>query len=228
MATTDIRAKYAAKLQSAGLSGALSAVDRARDDATTTSGDAAGHWAARAHATTTSSSGSSSRWMAATGTGKLLQYLHQRSMKLALVGKPVVTVTDTPNPEEAQQMKDFLQQMKDKVVFACVIPQVGTLTVDQLAQRAIQEVLRPSSSDHSNSDTPTPDISPDRCLWVSDRDDYLRAAREAGLVTVRIRPPNARRGQVSAHYTVETVPETQQVINEINGISFSTVLQHRV
>ena len=240
LSTPDIRAKYAAKLQSAGFQSGLSGVDRAKEEQTSHTGDAAGHWAARAHATTIPTS--TNRWMAATGTGQLLQYLHQRSMKLVLVGTPVAAGTDnnnTPNSEETQQMNDFLQQMKGKVVFTAVIPQDGTMTVDRLAQRAIQEVLmlKPSSSNGTTTAPPPaaaataakPEtLSPDRCLWVSDRDDCLRAAREAGLVTVRIRPPNARRGHVSAHYTVETVPETQQVINEINGISFKTVLQQGV
>ena len=132
-------------------------------------------------------------------------------------------------------MNDFLQQMKDKVVFAVVVPQDGTLTVDRLAERAIQEVLLLKASSSADTTTtasattsPTETLAPDRCVWVSDRDDCLRAAREAGLMTVRIRPPNARRGQVSAHYTVESVPDTQQVINEINGISFKTVLRQGV
>ena len=239
LSTSDIRAKYAAKLQSAGFQSGLSGVDQAKEEQTSHTGDAAGHWAARAHATTIPTS--TNRWMAATGTGQLLQYLHQRSMKLVLVGTPVAAGTDknVPNGEETQQMNDFLQQMKGKVVFTAVIPQDGTMTVDRLAQRAIQEVLmlKPSSSNGTTTAPPPaaaataakPEtLSPDRCLWVSDRDDCLRAAREAGLVTVRIRPPNARRGHVSAHYTVETVPETQQVINEINGISFKTVLQQGV
>lgn len=188
--------------------------------------------------------------MAATGTGKLLNYLHQRSMKLALVGTPVVVPEDGGAAaaesssqwwqDEARQMNDFTKQMKDKVVFAATVPQDGTRTVDQLAQRAFQELLlwkaaATSDSDDGNSSgsaattTTTTTIEPDRCLWVSDRDDCLRAAREAGLVTVRVRPRNARRGNVSAHYTVASVPETQEVINEINGVSFNAVLhQHGV
>jgi len=221
---TDIRAKYASKLKSAGFKGGLSAVDLAKHEIAEVDvkGDAAGHFAARAHATTDSASSSSSRWMAATGTGKLLNYLHQRSMKLALVATPVKEATKVPAQAESQRMDDFLKQMKGKVAFASVIKQDGTLTVDLLAKKVVEKLL---SADDSKAAAA---IAPDRCLWVSDRDDCLRAAKEVGLMTVRVRPKNARRGNVSSHYTVETIPETQEVINEINGISFNTVLQHGV
>ena len=235
--SNDIRSKYAAKLQSAGIAG-VSAVDRAKHeisgDEQQPQGDAAGHWAARARATASPSS--PSRWMAGTGTGKLLNYLHQRSMKLGLVGTPVIQQQQNNHSnkeeEEGRRMDDFLKQMKYKVEFAAVIRQDGTLTGEKLVQKAVNEMLQ-SSSNNDNNDSSNKEnavqtlstIAPDRCLWVSDRDDCLRAAKAAGLVTVRVRPANAPRGNVSAHYTVESVPETQTVINEINGISFSTVLQ---
>ena len=61
-------------------------------------------------------------------------------------------------------------------------------------------------------------------VMVSDKDQYIKAAKDVGMVTIRVCPPNSRRGNVSAHYTVQTVPETQDIINQINGISFNTVL----
>jgi hypothetical protein len=207
----DIRAKYASKLKAAGLG--ISTVDRVKDDEGR--GDASSHFAARAHATT------DSRWMAATGTGKLLNYLAQRSMKLALVAIPVDEAhNDGPTDaqlKEAKQMDDFCSQLK--IEFSSILKQDGTFTIDAMVERIIRELLQPN-------DLPaTSMISPDRCLWVSDRDDYLRAAKDAGMMTVRIRPANARRGNVSTHYTVATVPDTSTVIDEINGISFSSVLQ---
>jgi hypothetical protein len=214
----DIRSKYAAKLQRA-VGGGVGAVDRVKSEDSDKKGDAAGHFAARARATNleaSNSSGGGGKWMAATGTGQLLGYLHQRSMKLGLAATPVATKQKEQNSEEAQRMDDFQKQLRDKVKFDAVLKQDGSYTANKLVQETLAKLLVDDSG-----------TTPDRCLWVSDRDDCLRAAKEAGLLTARIRPKNARRGNVSAHYTVESVPEVQTIINEINGISFNTVLQQR-
>jgi beta-phosphoglucomutase-like phosphatase (HAD superfamily) len=116
-------------------------------------------------------------------------------------------------------MDDFATQLRDKVKFDTVIP--GSFTAPKLIEETLAKLLVVGSDT-----TASPTIlTPDRCLWVSDRDDCLRAAKDAGLLTARVVRPNARRGNVSAHYTVQSVPEVQAVINEINGISFNTVLQ---
>jgi methionine salvage enolase-phosphatase E1 len=70
-------------------------------------------------------------------------------------------------------------------------------------------------------------LDPTNVLLVSDRDDYLRAGKDCGMVTCRIRPLNAPRGNISTHYSVPLVPEVKDVINEINGISFNAVLKSR-
>jgi hypothetical protein len=64
-------------------------------------------------------------------------------------------------------------------------------------------------------------IDPVATMVVSDKDDYLKAAKDEGMISCRIRPKNARRGNISAHYNVETVAQVQDVVNEINGISYS-------
>jgi FMN phosphatase YigB (HAD superfamily) len=64
-------------------------------------------------------------------------------------------------------------------------------------------------------------------MLVSSREEHLRAAKEEGWVTCRVRPKNAPRGNVSTHYTVEAVPDVRQVLDEINGISYSAVMSSR-
>jgi hypothetical protein len=220
---TDIRAKYAAKLQSQGLN--IVDVDRAKHTVEAIKGDAAGHFAARQHATTTihpdknNSSNSVQRWMMGTGTGRLLNYLYQRSMKIAIVGTPIQqTESDSPASDaallEAASMRDMAQQMKDKVELDILLPQDGNYT----AAKFVQQVL----TLFRNQDAT---LSPDRVVWVSDRDDCLRWAKEAGITTLRVLPKNARRGNITAHYTITNVPEAQTILNEINGISYSHVLQ---
>ena len=205
----DVRAKYADKLQKKQQQGTtLSSVELAKQQLELNKGDAASHWAARNMAKSLPSS--NKKWMASTGTGALLQYLTQRSMKLALLPTPHTTSNIT-NEEEATRMQDFQKQLSDVVVDVVITD--GSLG----ASHVLQTVLLPRC---------TP-LAPESILVVSDRDEYLRHAKDCGMVTCRIRPPNAPRGNVSAHYTAPSIPEVQNVLDEINGISFNAVLKGR-
>jgi hypothetical protein len=157
-------------------------------------------------------------------------------MKLGLAATPVKAAAQSdaqPPPSlEARQMTDFAKQLKDRIHFDVVVPdqcQAPQLIATTLARLQGAVASTVASDNHGQTLTPPPmpavPITPPRCLWVSDRDDCLRAAKEAGLLTARIVRPNARRGNVSAHYTVETVGEIMTVVNEINGISFNAVLR---
>ena len=205
----DVRAKYADKLQKKQQQGTtLSSVELAKQQLDLNKGDAASHWAARNMAKSLPSS--NKKWMASTGTGALLQYLTQRSLKLALLPTPHTTSNIT-NEEEATRMQDFQKQLSDVVVDVVITD--GSLG----ASHVLQTVLLPRC---------TP-LAPESILVVSDRDEYLRHAKDCGMVTCRIRPPNAPRGNVSAHYTAPSIPEVQNVLDEINGISFNAVLKGR-
>eukprot|EP00543_Licmophora_paradoxa_P015016 CAMPEP_0202470720 /NCGR_PEP_ID=MMETSP1360-20130828/82384_1 /ASSEMBLY_ACC=CAM_ASM_000848 /TAXON_ID=515479 /ORGANISM="Licmophora paradoxa, Strain CCMP2313" /LENGTH=126 /DNA_ID=CAMNT_0049096513 /DNA_START=123 /DNA_END=503 /DNA_ORIENTATION=- len=126
-------------------------------------------------------------------------------MRLALL--PV------PNNKEArlegQRMKDFMKQLP-QVSFDLLLKegeQTGSI-LDNLLEGLDSDALA--------------------TLVVSDRDDYLRSAKEAGMVTCRVRPhPNAPRGNISAHYNVTNLADVQDVVNEINGISFNAVFSAR-
>jgi hypothetical protein len=213
--TADLRLKYADKLrQKTGGGGVATVVDNARDELVSSQrgGDADFHFAARQHAMAQSSSTTSTRWMAGTGTGQLLSFLHSRSFKVVLLPTPVEQVQKAPSPSheaEAQSMDELVQQLQSKLSFHSVIHQNGSLTVDRIFTDALADTV----------------TMRDRCLCVSDRDSILKGAKDAGMLTLRIRPPNARRGNVSTNYTAETVTETQTIVNEINGISFNSVLQ---
>lgn len=192
--STDIRAKYAEKLASRG---GLAGVDHAKRqvEETLAKGDAAGHLQARAAAV--SQTVGETKWMALTGTGSLLTYISNRSMKIALLPLP----SPEPRLDVKQKMTTFTKQMS-LVSFDLLIDKGKDAT----------EILQELQSEF--------DVDPVATMIVSDRDDYLKAAKEGGMVACRIRPKNARRGNISAHYNVETVGEVQDVVNEINGISF--------
>lgn len=221
-----IASKYADKLRRRGLEGGLAAVELAKhqvQDTTTTTttttlsrGDAAGHLAARKIAAAAGSSSSKSSWMAMTGTGALLQYLTQRSIKIVLLpSRPSFDDDDgdkamDPRPlneQEGERMEEFTRQL-NSVAFEALLKD-GRLGPTKLVQSSLQKLK----------------MDPNLVLLVSDRDDYLRAAKEASFLTCRILAPNARRGNISAHYRVASIPEVQEVVNEVNGISFNAVLK---
>lgn len=202
---TDIRNKYAAKLQNrGGIAGIELAKYQAEDSHL--KGDAAGHLVARAMAVKAgSSSETSQRWMAHTGTGALLQYVTIRSMKIALLPVP----GNGKAEQEGNRMEEFTKQIP-QVSFDVVLKEGET--VAEILQNLLSQVS----------------MEPLTCLVVSDRDDYLRTAKEAGMTTCRVRAhANAPRGNTTAHYTVTSMAEVQDVVNDINGISFKAAASAR-
>ena len=210
----DIRAKYAKKLKG-GLAGIELAKSQVEDSLS--KGDAAGHLAARKIAmkqpTTTQSnrSGKATKWMANFGASKLLTYLTHRSIRIALLPSPSHVGDALRQEQEQDHMQDLATQLKD-VVIDVTVPSLmekdGAAIVTSLKKNVLQEF----------------GMDPGSVLLVSDRDDYLRAAKEVGMMTCRLQPKNARRGNITAHYTSPSVEEVQEVVNEINGISFNAVL----
>lgn len=201
----DIRNKYAAKLQNRG---GIAGIELAKYQAVDShlKGDAAGHLAARAMAVKAgSSSETSQKWMAHTGTGALLQYVTIRSMKIALLPIP----GNGKAEQEGNRMEEFTKQIP-QVAFDVVLKEGET--VAEILQNLLSQVS----------------MDPLTCLVVSDRDDYLRTAKDAGMTTCRVRAhANAPRGNTTAHYTVTSMAEVQDVVNEINGISFKAVASAR-
>ena len=202
----DIRSKYADKLSKRGVQGGLAEVELAKHtvEETLRRGDAGGHLAARKIAAANPVSRQKS-WMALTGTGALLQYLTQRSIQIALLPRP----SETLNQDEGEYMEDFQRQLND-VNFGHLLKD-GRPGAEDLVQTVLQKLH----------------LDPTVVLFVSDRDSYLRAAKEANLMTCRILPPNARRGNISANFTVPDIPAVQGVVDEVNGISFSAIAKSR-
>ena len=170
--------------------------------------------------------------MAMTGTGKMLSTLTYRSVKIALFSRAstVSLSTDSGNNGSGssrtpkQRMEDLARQLKD-VVFDVLLdhPAGDTTTTtthvsssvanqDHVAQMVIT-ARKALSCDRDNA-----------ILLVSDQDSYLKAAKDMGMVTCRIRPKNAKRGNVSTTYEVETILQVENVVNEMNGISYNAVL----
>eukprot|EP00523_Entomoneis_sp_CCMP467_P014223 CAMPEP_0168790276 /NCGR_PEP_ID=MMETSP0725-20121227/13312_1 /TAXON_ID=265536 /ORGANISM="Amphiprora sp., Strain CCMP467" /LENGTH=352 /DNA_ID=CAMNT_0008840667 /DNA_START=726 /DNA_END=1784 /DNA_ORIENTATION=- len=199
--SNDIRSKYADKLQKKGMGG-ITGVDIAKQqvEETMQRGDAGGHLAARKIAMAEGTS--AKKWLALSGTGQVLRYLTQRSMKIILLPQPVKEI----NPQEGTQMEDLSKQLND-VVFDVLVKD-GSLGVAATIGTILKKVQP---------------MDPNLLLVVSDRDDYLKSAKEAGMTTCRIRPPNARRGNISTNYMASSIPEVKNVVDEINTESRSTL-----
>lgn len=200
--SSDIRVKYADKLKSRG---GLAGVDNAKRERENTigTGDAASHMAARAAAV--SQTAAETKWMALAGTGSLLSYISNRSMKIALL--PVPREEDDSDESVGKRMKEFEKQLPNVFFDLLIDKGDNALYILKLMLKKLE-------------------MDPVATIVVSDRDDYLRAAKDTGMVTCRVRPMNAKRGSVTAHYNVETISEVQDVVNQINGISFQATLSN--
>ena len=197
----DVRSKYASKLAQKGIAGGVVGVERLRQEQQDDrkQGDAAGHLAARKRAMQQPTE-SNSQWMARTGAGNLLQFLTQRSIKVALL-------PSSRNVEkEKQQMRDLEKQLPHVIIDLVVDTDTAA---PGMLQEALAELKIPSKV----------------VLTVSAQDDYLRAAKDLGCMTCRLRGKNAPRGNVSTPYMAASIEEVKDIVNEINGISFNAVLR---
>jgi hypothetical protein len=65
-------------------------------------------------------------------------------------------------------------------------------------------------------------MEPQVFMVISNRDAYLRRAKELGMISCRIRSNfNGPRGAVTAHHTLSSLSEVQDVIQEWNGVSYA-------
>jgi len=166
-----------------------------------------------------SSSSSNSKWIAGTDTGKLLNYLSSRSMKIALIPPRQQLNNNEVNNKETttyQRMKDFTKQLPN--VNFHVLLKSSTTSSENMLDEVVTKL----------NDKTTTLINPLNVLVVSDKDDILSAAKQKGMFSCRVRlNKSSRRGIISTNYNKENVSDIQDVIDDINGISFNTVLSGR-
>jgi hypothetical protein len=219
----DIRAKYALKLKDK-IQGGLAGVDSAKfhKEESLAKGDAAGHLIARSIAASQTVSTSGSKWLAATGAGTLLTFLDKRCISIALLPPPRF-VSQEEKESMIQSMQELTQQLPN-VKFDVLLHSVTGMDLDETEQEGpgqapnilIKRLIQQSY------DTPSVQI-----LVISDQDAYLRQARDSGMLTCRVRPKNAPRGNVTTSYTVESISDVQNAVNDLIGISFNTVFSSR-
>lgn len=223
--STDIRSKYSQKLRNK-IEGGVAGLDLAKSEKEDTlkRGDASMHLAARHLMSAEGAAGtstSSSRWLATTGVGKLLSFVDGRSMQIVLLPSPTMPQSDDDVKRTLEEMTSLTKQLPN-VNFDLLIAdgrrrgEVGTeIQNESTAQDVLSNVLSKMG-----------EIEPIQFLLVSDRDDYLGAARDQGMYTVRVKPKNKRRG-LTTNYNVDDIGSVQEVINDINGVSFNSALKAR-
>lgn len=194
---SDVRDKYAEKIKRKLDGGSLAGVDLAKYEKIEQKGDAF-HIQARTIAAAEPVMKSGSKWLANTGTGNLLTYLTNRSIKVALVPKP-----NTKDNEVGDDMDSLSRQLPNVRIHAKI----------KDGEREPGDILNEVLSEADG----IPEIA---TLVVSDRDDYLKAARGMGMYTCRVQLKNVRRGSCTTDYTVSSIAEVQDILNDINGISF--------
>ena len=212
----DVRAKYARKLRSkvdGGIAG-LENMKFQRDEALQR-GDAEGHLFARSIAASNTVASSGQKWMATTGVGKLLGFLTSRSMKICLLPSPVSMSEKTRDLTKAS-MEDLTKQLPN-VEFHFFLEVKGQEDMNSSVQA---NLLLDSVT--SNLERKSKSI-----IVVSNRDDYLRSARDKGMFTCRVRRKDQPRGNVTTDYTVESMNDVEDIVNEVNGISFNSVFSRQ-
>ena len=131
-------------------------------------------------------------------------------MKIALIPPPRGNDDST-----YQRMKDLTQQLPN-VNFHVL------LKSSQSSSTMLDSVLS------ELNDNTTAAIGPLNTLVVSDKDDLLSAAKEKGMFSCRVRlSKSSPRGNTSVNYNKDSVAEVQDVVDDINGISFNSVLSGR-
>jgi hypothetical protein len=213
----DIRAKYAAKLK-----GGLVGIELAKSEVgeTLSPGDAAGHLAARKIAImdgamngNNNSNNVANRWLPSQAAAQLLTLLTHRSIRIVLLPTLESKNKTTTVEGESKTMQNFKDQLPNIVIDKII----SKFEDDGDISNGIEGALRSGIVDEF-------ELDPTKVLLVSKSDPYLKAARDMGMNICRVRPKNARLGSITPHYTVQTIGEVQDVVNEINGISFNTVL----
>lgn len=209
----DVRAKYASKMRSK-LEYGYSPVTMTAAEDNMAKGDAKDLLLAKSIV----NKSSNSKWIAGTDTGKLLNYLSSRSMKIALIPPRRKSNNDDDDDITYQRMKDLTQQLPN-VNFHVLLKSLPSSSSENMLDKALSKL---------NDKEETILINPLNILVVSDKDDILSAAKDKGMFSCRVRMnKSSPRGNVSANYNKDNVADIQDVLDDINGISFNTVLSGR-
>ena len=219
----DVRNKYAQALKKKGLG--LAGIERINLDKTEqlSKGDSSVHMNARQMALQRDEDklygdDGDLRWMVANGVAALCHYLASRGMKMGIITSP-------KELEEEKVRADMMRFTKQLETFE--FHHIGNNPYamnDNLSVQNKEEIILKSAFDSFLSEDPNfTSVEPKHILVCTSSDSIIKSSRDAGYFTCRIRAPNAIRGEITANYVVETLEQVEDIVNEINGISFTSV-----
>ena len=149
----------------------------------------------------------SGRWLPVSGMGKLLQYVCSRSIKVGIMsGWPLL-----PSYKAGDVME--YQRQLGMVDFDFVFDEGAAQDDEALVPASIQELDVESGS--------AGDLS--GVMVVSQETRILKAARDANSYTCYVVPKSGRRCGISTNYTINSIGELRDVIDDVNGVSFNNV-----
>ena len=142
---------------------------------------------------------SASAWSLNRGAAPLMKYLANRGMRCGLLMPSADTVSD-------DMLASFHEQLDTQLDDSLTLSREAVHTFpdpDRLLQLLHARGLKPAS-----------------VMLLTTQENSLRAAREAGCFSSLFLPRNARRPNVRADFTVSDLFKVQDVVEQLNGISW--------
>ena len=146
-----------------------------------------------------SNGGASASWSLNRGAAPLMKYLANRGMRCGLLMPPTDTVSE---PLLASFHEQLDTQLDD------------SLTLSREAVHTFPDPGRLLQLLHAHG------LQPASVMLLTTQESTLRAAREAGCFSSLFLPRNARRPNVRADFTVSDLFKVQDVVEQLNGISW--------
>ena len=214
----DVRAKYMAKLKAKkGISASqILGTSGQAGSATASDQDSTFHLSLRDSIVSAENNAdpnkysNSGRWLPVSGMGRLLQYTSSRSIKIGIMsGSPLLA------SYKAGDVQEYQKQL-GKVDFDFVFEEgVGNNGGD--AGALVAESIKELDVEAGVGD----DLS--GVMVVSQETEILKAARDANSYTCYVIPLNGRRCGISTNYTIKTISELRDCVDDVNGVSFNNV-----
>ncbi|GMH56763.1 hypothetical protein TrRE_jg10468 [Triparma retinervis] len=155
---------------------------------------------------------SSRRWLPVSGMGSLLNYIQSRSIKIGLLRPPELhsSYLDGDIEEYDKQLADVEFDYKfDDGDGGAGKDSKGP---EFVVQDAASGLGIPREGGKTNF-----------LMVVSSNSKVLGAARDVNSYTCYLKPANGRRCDVSTNFSISNISELRDVVDEVNGISFSNV-----
>ncbi len=152
--------------------------------------------------------GTASRWLLADGMGDVLDYVFNRSVRIAAIGAAV-----DYQPHTIQQLQTQLKNTKFSYVRPSINPNPylnGQVPKEEVTKHIIQ------SFDEMEEKL---QVRKTEVLVVSGEESILSIAHQRGYYTCRFRQPGRMFGQVSTDFVANNAVEVKDAVDDLIGIA---------